>query len=329
MERKKIPFSQDFYITVNGEVYDSLGVKRKTYKNGDGYITVSIKLQDRRWVTFGVHRLVALTYLTEKLPEQISVNHRDSDIENNHVSNLEWVTDLQNNIHSEIMRRDGNVVKVYSVKNGVAINGYFNAHHASEDVGCTALEVWDSIKNGTSVGELQFRYISNTDRIPDGLRKDRRVLLSKKLQPKGVKSLDIDTGEMLEFNSLHEAAKYFNTSPSHIYLSISKNQFPKVFRKQYQITYIDQDFPQMTIEEFRRAKESGKKKVFAYNLDSNSLLFCDSASDFIRATGLSKKAVTVSLKNNKIRVVGSWVFLYLNEDNQKLMKSYISGLAEV
>lgn len=37
MERKKIPFSDNFYIDIDANVYDALGNKRNTSVNGDRY----------------------------------------------------------------------------------------------------------------------------------------------------------------------------------------------------------------------------------------------------------------------------------------------------
>ena len=51
----------------------------------------------KRFIT--VHRLVALCYL-DKNPHKKYVNHIDGNIYNNHLSNLEWVTALENNLHS-------------------------------------------------------------------------------------------------------------------------------------------------------------------------------------------------------------------------------------
>lgn len=46
-----------------------------------------------------VHRLVAYAYLAKPLGKKY-VNHIDGNIHNNNVSNLEWVTALENNLHS-------------------------------------------------------------------------------------------------------------------------------------------------------------------------------------------------------------------------------------
>lgn len=51
----------------------------------------------QRFIT--AHRLVAFSYLDKPIGKDY-VNHIDGNIYNNHVSNLEWVTALENNIHS-------------------------------------------------------------------------------------------------------------------------------------------------------------------------------------------------------------------------------------
>lgn len=48
-----------------------------------------------------VHRLVALTWLPPPTDsEKIEINHKDGNKQNNHVSNLEWVTKAENALHA-------------------------------------------------------------------------------------------------------------------------------------------------------------------------------------------------------------------------------------
>ena len=47
--------------------------------------------------TYLVHRLVAIAFLGDK--RHLQVNHKDSNTLNNNVSNLEWVTQAENNQH--------------------------------------------------------------------------------------------------------------------------------------------------------------------------------------------------------------------------------------
>lgn len=48
-----------------------------------------------------IHRLVAEYFVPNDAPEtKIYVNHKDGNKQNNHYSNLEWVTPLENNMHA-------------------------------------------------------------------------------------------------------------------------------------------------------------------------------------------------------------------------------------
>lgn len=330
MERKKIPFSDDFYIDKNGNVFDGSGSKRNTCVNGDGYVTVNIKTNEGLWVTFGVHRLVALTHIERSSRDQIQVNHRDLDITNNSVTNLEWVTCLQNNIHSEIMRSDRNTVCLYSVKDNVVQKGYRGAYEAALDNSCAPLDIWDCIKNDSEINGVKFCFRKRCEPLPSPLKHDRRknFTLGNRPPSRAVKTLDIFSGEEMEFSSIGEAAKHFNTHPSHVFQSISKTTYPRVFRKRYQVAYSCDNFPVMTLAERERAKAHGRKKVLAYDFNSRKFHLFPSAVEFIRHTQLSKKTIAVNLKNNKIKEIGGWVALYLSAENSELLKSYVSGPAE-
>lgn len=59
------------------------------------------KINDK---TFAIHRLVALHFLEKPIDKNI-VNHIDLDILNNNISNLEWVTQRENNHHYEINKK--------------------------------------------------------------------------------------------------------------------------------------------------------------------------------------------------------------------------------
>ena len=82
-------------------------VKSIFYKNGlilanslhkQGYITVEIKMNGKRLHTF-CHVLAAKAFIPNPQNKK-TVNHKDGIKSNNYISNLEWTTQKENNIHA-------------------------------------------------------------------------------------------------------------------------------------------------------------------------------------------------------------------------------------
>ncbi len=69
----------------------------------DGYKRVTLS-KEGKMKSFTVHRLVAMAFLpnTDNAP---AVNHKDEDITNNHVSNLEWCTNKYNSNYGTLRDR--------------------------------------------------------------------------------------------------------------------------------------------------------------------------------------------------------------------------------
>ena len=67
--------------------------------NGTGYINVLLSKGEDGRETKYVHRLVAEHFLHKPNNESTTVNHLDFNKTNNHISNLEWMNQVENNKH--------------------------------------------------------------------------------------------------------------------------------------------------------------------------------------------------------------------------------------
>ena len=102
-----IPFIKlPIVINENGEMFNlETNEKHPTNKDKKGYIKTSIVV-DGKSKTIAVHRVVALLFVAR--PDRhkeiefdfLQVNHKDGKKENNHFSNLEWVTNSENMEHA-------------------------------------------------------------------------------------------------------------------------------------------------------------------------------------------------------------------------------------
>lgn len=98
---KNIKGFEDYLITEDGNVYSKKYgkirlLKQQYHRKGYKVVTLSKKNIKK---TVKIHRLVAEAYLQNNLNKE-QVNHIDGNKENNHVNNLEWVTQSENQLHA-------------------------------------------------------------------------------------------------------------------------------------------------------------------------------------------------------------------------------------
>lgn len=95
----------NYQISNDGRIYTTRFRKfKKAQTNADGYKIISL-CNDNFRKTFLVHRLVAENFIP-KIEGKDLVNHIDGNKINNHVTNLEWVTNGENVKHGYQMKKE-------------------------------------------------------------------------------------------------------------------------------------------------------------------------------------------------------------------------------
>jgi hypothetical protein len=82
-----------------GKPYLKNGILLKQIKKTSGYIQVSIYNGNKKYQMNLVHRLVAKHFVKGETKIKNYVNHIDGSRDNNHYSNLEWVSNSENMLH--------------------------------------------------------------------------------------------------------------------------------------------------------------------------------------------------------------------------------------
>jgi hypothetical protein len=91
-------FNDEYSVSDCGRVYSNKKNKFISINPGsNGYLIVTLFRNAKRYTRY-VHRLVAIAFMENKSP--LVVNHIDGNKQNNYLSNLEWITQSENSIHS-------------------------------------------------------------------------------------------------------------------------------------------------------------------------------------------------------------------------------------
>ena len=95
-----------------------------------GYICVHLYNQNKEYINFKAHRLVAHVFVKGKTEEKNVVNHLDENRTNNYYKNLKWVTKKENTVYS-----CGKKVQQIDPKTNKIINTFDSVTEAHKSVG--------------------------------------------------------------------------------------------------------------------------------------------------------------------------------------------------
>ena len=222
-----------------------LGSKQNGYRFVTLFINNSTPKMNRL-----IHRMVAQTFL-ENIKKKPVVNHKDTDILNNHVDNLEWVTykENMNTVETKNNLKKGKNSKIIlhvEILTGKIINEFYGASEAQEKINIDSgyvLKICNYYKGNKQYGgsntfkTYQKKNIFIFEEDKDNLETYLEIAKTEYI-PKTIKVLQLDknTNELIQtFNSTCEAAKVLNIKPVGIniccqYYKYTDSNRPKCYK---------------------------------------------------------------------------------------------------
>jgi hypothetical protein len=198
--------NKEYFVSNLGRFKNSFGKIMNNYKvNDNGYIRVYIQNK-----TYALHRLVALTFI-ENLETKEQVNHIDGNKLNNAVTNLEWNTCSENNLHKFKIGLGNNFTRKitqYDLQMN-KIKDFNSIIEASKELNIGKSNIRGVLSNkNKSAGGFVFKYLEDNNHYEP-------VKLNNK--GKHVIQYDLHMKIIKVFNSIAEASKELNIHKNNIW----------------------------------------------------------------------------------------------------------------
>ena len=303
-----------------------------------GYMIVGL-CKNGKGSTIPIHRLVASEFISnpENKPQ---VNHKDKNRSNNSVSNLEWVTALENNIH----RTNGTIqttnqnLKIWrlDLENGGKLQLYNSIFEAAK--WCVENGFSNSIHNTRGNLSCAVRGIYNSSSGFKWVLDDQPYLDNEEWKPVKIDGLEINNYFVSNLGRFKNSKGVImeNYKPHHsgyIYVRVNKNKyalhrliattFIENLTNKPSVNHIDgnktnncvTNLEWVTIQENNQHNHTiglikcFTRKIGQYNLD-NSLI-----QEFNSIVEAKKQTNVTSIKevlNNRQKTAGGFIWKYLD-----------------
>jgi len=316
---KKVPNHDRIYARSDGKIYSDSGCVLNEYINGDGYRTVLVS-ENGKFSTKGVHRLVAMAYhRTEQDTRRLLVNHLDLDKSNNRPGNVVWATVLENNTHAALMGVNSTSDRIIANKGDEYIS-FKDCYALAVYLDIEVETAYRIVTSGRQIEGWGFRHRPSGKAIPRILHRANIHSRNKlgQVPRKPVSVVDIYSREVMEFDSIASAGRYFNVPTHFISQRVSDHVF-KLYNLNWMIFYgSKKDVPELTPEVIVRVMR-GKKRPLICKLPDGNVVIYTSVKEFYTDKGLSRKAITSRLAKDGTATYAGYTYAYAGTTLSKVL----------
>jgi len=291
---------------------------------------------------FKVHRLVALGFI-ENPENKLEVNHKDKNKLNNHVSNLEWMTRTENNIHrckgikivcnknKPILRKDKNTGDILEKYNSIELAGEWacnnqfskNAHNGRNAIGNCLSGLSKTAYNFAWEFENKYEDLPSEE-WREAILENSGLDESKKYYVSNLGRFKNTNGIIRENYKAHEYIKLFLLNKTYALHRLIAKAFLENPENKEQVNHKDgnklnnalSNLEWVTNKENQIHKfESGlgnncTKKIIQYDLEMNKIKDFPSIVQASKELGIGKSNINGVLKNYR-KTAGGFIFKYL------------------
>ncbi len=159
-EFKTIAGFPDYQVSNLGNVFSIRANKiLKKFSNPDGYVLYKL-YEGKKPSTLKAHRLVALNFI-DNPTNKTQVNHKNGIKSDNNLSNLEWVSKSENQIHAHktnLQTKIGERMPCLKISpDGFLLEVFYSKSKAAEITGIPRKQIYKSIKKDKLIGGYLWR----------------------------------------------------------------------------------------------------------------------------------------------------------------------------
>ncbi len=219
----RVPGYVDVEIDLFGTVKQAGSILPQLCSSNEGYYTVSVRGENRT-ATIPIHRLLALAFLEHPIDtSELVVNHKNGIVTDNQLDNLEWTTYSGNiyHAHRHGLRTDARPILVMEIETRT-VSQYHNLGDFCRTLQIDDGTLWWRLRNGSPIRPYQGYYVKYENDLrewpePDatfGRKTDEGVV---------VVATNLETNEVLEYESINACAKFFGKSSGSLTYQVRKS----------------------------------------------------------------------------------------------------------